>query len=141
MDWSKADEKVTEHFTVKECIWLPQWNRLATAADGLSEEYKNNLIKLMKAMEKIRTMLNRPIFVHVTYRSYDYNKLIGGAANSAHTKGMACDFHVGGMTCDEVRNKLLPKLEELGLRMEDLPGSNWVHVDNRYQGGKRFFKP
>lgn len=143
IQWTDPNTKLTQYFTVKDALWLPTWNRLAIAKDGLGPTQQANLSMLMVVMDKVRAFLAKPIIVHVSFRPYAYNKLIGGALNSSHVEGKACDFHVAGMTCDAVRAALLPKLEEWGLRMENLPGSSWVHLDTRPvpKGGTRFFKP
>lgn len=64
--------------------------------------------------------------------------------DSPHKTGHAIDFNVigfeGAIGCAKVRAALLPHLEELGLRMEDLDGG-WVHLDNLPIVNKRFFKP
>lgn len=64
--------------------------------------------------------------------------------NSPHKTGHAIDFHVIGFEgkegCAKIRAILEPKLEELGLRMEDISGG-WVHLDDLPVGNKRFFKP
>lgn len=64
--------------------------------------------------------------------------------NSPHKTGHAIDFHIVGYegkeNCLKVRQMLLPHLEELGLRMEDLEGG-WVHLDDLPVVNKRFFKP
>lgn len=65
---------------------------------------------------------------------------------SPHRTGHAVDFHVIGFEgrdgCAKIRAMLLPHLEELGLRMENLNGG-WVHLDDKPvpEGGHRFFKP
>lgn len=63
---------------------------------------------------------------------------------SPHRTGHAIDFHIGGYEgaekCAQIRQMLLPHLEELGLRMEDLNGG-WVHLDNLPVVHARFFKP
>lgn len=63
---------------------------------------------------------------------------------SPHRTGHAIDFHIGGFEgaekCAQIRQMLLPHLEELGLRMEDLNGG-WVHLDNLPVVHARFFKP
>lgn len=141
--WTKANEKLSQYFTVGEAIFLPQWNRLATEKDGLGPAQQANLVMLMVAMDKVRAFVGKPIVVHCAFRPYSYNKLVGGAPKSAHIAAQAIDFHVVGLECDAVRKMLLPKLEEWGFRMEDLPGSTWVHLDMRPvpKGGTRYFKP
>lgn len=143
IDWTNPKSYVSVYFNVKEAIYLPTWKRMATEKDGLGEVQKKNLIALMQVMDRIRVLLNSPVIVHVAFRPYSYNKLIGGAPKSAHVQGMACDFHVPRMSCDLVRRTLLPHLEEFGIRMENLPGSQWVHVDTKPVAalGVRYFKP
>lgn len=143
IDWSNTEDKVSNYFTVKECIWFPRWSRLATEEDGLTEEIKENIIKTAKKMDIVREWIGKPIRVHVWYRSLEYNMLIGGAKKSVHMEGKAVDFSVPGMTCDEFRKKMIDenKLEEWEMRCEDLFGSNWVHLDTAPVKFKRFFKP
>lgn len=63
---------------------------------------------------------------------------------SPHRTGHAIDFHIvgyeGAEKCAQIRQMLIPHLEELGLRMEDLNGG-WVHLDNLPVVHARFFKP
>lgn len=51
-----------------------------------------NLLRLASHMEDVRKVLGHPIFISSGYRSLLVNKGIGGAKNSDHTKGLACDF-------------------------------------------------
>jgi hypothetical protein len=144
IDWTNLSFHLSRHFTVREALWLPKWNRLATEADGLTLEIKANLILLFDKLEVVRQFLgDRPINVHVTYRPKLYNKLIKGAANSAHLYGKACDFDVDGLSCDEVRKLIVPKLEVWNMRCEKLDGASWVHLDTRDVGssGNRYFIP
>lgn len=143
IDWTKSDSKIAKYFTVKEALFLPTYGRLANEADGLNDRVKANLVRTFAVMDKIRELFGKPIMVHVAYRPEAYNKLIGGSLKSAHIFGLAVDFHVVGMSCDDVRKELLSKLDILGIRMEDMPHSNWVHIDLRQvtSGGRRFFIP
>lgn len=63
---------------------------------------------------------------------------------SPHRTGHAIDFHIVGFEgkekCAQIRQMLLPHLESLSLRMEDLDGG-WVHLDDLPVVNKRFFKP
>lgn len=64
--------------------------------------------------------------------------------DSPHKTGHAIDFHVigyeGPVGCAKIREVLVPELEALGLRMEDIIGG-WVHLDNLPVKVSRFFKP
>lgn len=95
-------------------------------------------------MDVVRDFLDVPIFVSVAYRPEKYNELIGGASDSAHLcmHNYAAVDWACSIPCPEVRLRLLPRLEEWGLCMEDNGLGNWVHLDNKppRQTG-RFFKP
>lgn len=134
-----------KHFTWKEALWLPKWNRMADESDGLTDEIKQNISRSAAFMDKVREYFGKPINVHCWLRPTAYNALVGGAKSSQHLVGNAVDFDIKGMSCDDVRARLLAdgKLDEWNLRMEDNgAGSSWVHLDDRTPGpAGRFFKP
>ena len=134
-------DKISNYFTFKEAVWLPSWNRAATAEDGYTSEIEENLKNLFSIMDQVREMFGKAVIVHVAYRPALYNKAVGGATHSSHVLGKACDFHVSGLDCDTVRAILEPELERLGLRMEKKPGSNWVHLDTSEPNPNRYFNP
>lgn len=150
IDWTDPTSLVTPHFSVHNMLFLPQWNRLANESDGLDDDVKANLIDLANRMETVRESLGgNPIRVHCCLRPTLYNALpsVGGAADSSHIANTGCaamDWD-NGLNCDDVRQKILDLglLDSLNMRMEDSPGSNWVHLDTRIplQGHNRFFKP
>lgn len=129
----------SNHFRWYEALWLPKWSVYAFPN---AEQYKY-IVDLCMKLEMIRTWLgDEPLTITSWLRPELYNKLIGGKPFSMHKLGGAVDFIHPHMTCDHVRERLLPKLPEWKIRMEDNPGSNWVHVDIREPGGEgRFFKP
>ena len=131
---------ITAHFSWKEALYLPSWSRMADASDGLNQEVEDNLKKVFAVLEEIRATYDKSIIVHCAYRPSAYNVQIGGALRSAHTEGKAIDFHVDGVDCDTVRAKLEPQLDKLGIRMEKLNHSMWVHIDIR-QSQPRYFIP
>lgn len=143
IDWSNPHCKVSNHFTVKEALWLPSWGRLANDSDGFNDTLKQNMISFLEKMDIIRDYFGVQINVHVTYRPEKYNAEIGGAKDSAHMYCKAMDFDVSGMTCDEARNKILNdgKLQEWGLRMEKRPGSDWIHIDQFPAKPNLYFNP
>lgn len=150
IDWNNPNSKVSKYFTVHEALYLPSWKVLHIP----SAEEKTNIVIHAKNMDKVRDFLEAPMVVHVwirpilnnptsSYHGQNYNAFVKGAANSCHKIGLATDYHAIGMSCDEVRAKLDPKLEEFQMRMEKLPGSTWVHNDSKelLPGGNRFFIP
>lgn len=169
IDWKDPKAKISKYFTVKEALWLPSWGVMHDPSD----DEKQNIIKTAQAMDGVRDLIGTPISVSVWIRpkkvncptfdpktikidekdprkdakkkalaALDYNAFIGGASASAHIVGMAVDWTSKG-TCDAIRAKMKPELDKLGVCVEDLPGSNWVHCDIKPPRGfgGRFFKP
>lgn len=165
IDWTNPKAKVSKYFTVKEVCYLPSWNCLHIP----TEEEKTNIIKMAEKMDIVREFLGKPINTHCWLRpglvncptfdpttvkpntdakkaalaALDYNAYVGGAKRSAHKLALAVDFDCGE-SCDDTRSKLEPKLEEYNMRMEQMPGGTWVHLDmydKSVSGGIRFFKP
>lgn len=126
------------NFTLRDALYLPKWEICVTPA---RKEWAA-ILYVAKKLQTIRDLFGEPITVHDWFRPKAYNDFIGGAMFSAHTEGRAVDFHVQGVSCDDVRKFLLPKLETLNIRMENKPGTDWVHIDTREPGpGGRYFKP
>lgn len=153
IDWEDKGSYISDNFTVHEATWLPSLRIYHQP----SYQEKTNILKMAQKMELIRTVFDKPIIVHgwgrptyvncpgSEYHGIDYNAYVGSTADeSAHITFQAVDYHVAGMGavngCAKVRAALLPRLEEFGIRMEDLT-SAWVHNDNYPVKHKRFFKP
>lgn len=148
IDWTNPSAKISKYFTVKEACWLPSWSALHFP----SEVEQKNILLLAEKMDKVREFIGRPIKITVWIRPIlnnpkclqhgkDYNAFIKGAKNSAHKDGRAVDWISVGRNCDELRKILVPKLEEFDIRMEDLEGANWIHIDCAPVINKRYFKP
>lgn len=146
IDWTNGAQKVSEHFTVREMIYLPTWKRSALESDGLDATVKANLLILAKAMDQVREYFGKSVNVHVTYRPLEYNKAIHGALHSQHSVGSAMDFDVVGMTCGDAIRQIVKdnKLEDWKMRCED-NGENpaWIHLDLKplEAGHARHFRP
>lgn len=153
VNWNDPNAKISKYFTVHEATFLPSWRIYHRPSD----EEKKEILKLAKVMDTIRERFGKPIIVHCWIRpktvncpghvrhGQDYNLFVGSTSTkSGHIFGQAIDFHVSGYDgpsgCHEARQKILPWLEELSIRMEDIAGG-WVHVDTKPVGYKRFFKP
>lgn len=116
--------------TWHDALYLHQWNRHAKPSDLTNtsmDEVLSNIEKQAAALQKVSDHFGKAIHVHCWLRPPAYNKLIGGAGNSAHLRGTATDFHMDGITAEAVRKVLKadPKL---------YPGAgennvSWVHID------------
>lgn len=77
------------HFLEKEMYVGSNWvNRLSLP--GVEEE-------LVDRLEQCRMDANAPIFITSGVRSKASNAAAGGASNSLHMTGGACDFHAKGI--------------------------------------------
>lgn len=128
----------TRSFNWSNALYLPKWKVHVIP----TKEQENEIIKLAYKLQQIRDYFGMPINVTSWLRPPLYNELIGGAKNSLHTLGCAVDFTVDNVHCDEVRGRLVKMLDDLKIRMENKPQSNWVHIDLGTPGKTgRFFLP
>lgn len=92
---------------------------------------------LLIAVHRIQDDWGRRVVINSGYRCYAHNLKIGGAINSAHTVGMACDIadHDGALKewlCED-------SLAIYGLWMEDPRETpEWCHIQIR-PASKRIF--
>jgi len=127
-----------DHFKWHEVLFCPKWDVFIYPT---ASQY-HSLIDVVQRLDRVRKSIGSPITITSGLRPGLYNILIGGSKFSQHCLGKALDFVVRGMTADEVRSYLVDDLELLCLRMEKLPGSNWVHIDTKEPGASgRFFNP
>lgn len=142
IDWTNPNCEVTEHFTVKDCLFLHSWNRLATEQDGVEFD---KLIILCNKLEEVRSILGCPMNIHCIFRSRQYNieqKILLPTGNDVHAQNLAVDFDCGHiLSIQQVKDILEPKLKDLGIRMEK-GTTTWIHLDLREPGPSgRYFTP
>lgn len=146
VDWTDPKCPISKHFTVHDAIWLPKWNRYADK-DELSEGTQESLVHLFGKLDSVQEFLGVILMIHCALRPEKYNEEIGGAKQSAHMARVdmnkvrsllaAVDFSAvlgqGSVNedCDLIRALVQEKLELWGLRMENNPGGNWVHLDTK----------
>jgi hypothetical protein len=126
-----------KNFYWYEALWLPQWGIQACPSKAEHE----NIIRTAGKLELIRDIFKKPIQVNSWLRPAQYNSLVGGAKQSQHLYGLACDFVIVGVDADEARKKLEPSLEYFKIRMENRPGAPWIHIDLGEIKHHRYFKP
>ena len=136
IDWESPSARISRYFTVGEASIL---NDIYEIYDPTLTE-RHNILKLASILDSVRIFLDAPMNVHSWIRPKEYNDYISGAKKSRHLLGFACDFDCGE-NCDITRARLMPRLKDFRLRMEDIPGTSWVHLD--YVGGDVYglFRP
>lgn len=103
------------------------------------EHLEENLSHLLECLNKLRKLWGRPMKVTSGYRTFDHNKKIHGAKNSAHLFCQAAD--IADPRGELARFLTLEILEECGLWMEDPHYSpSWCHLQSR-PARARIFKP
>jgi hypothetical protein len=140
INWTDPDCQVSEHFTVKDCLWLATWGRLATEDDGFDLSMQNTILKTVQMAEDIRAILGVPMSVTSMFRPSGYSPIVGGTAHDVHTRGEAIDFTTEpNLSIEDAKSLLRPKLEELGIRLEK-GTTTWCHCDSHAVGpsGREF---
>jgi len=129
IDWTDGSCQVTPHFTVNDCLMLHNWNRLATEADGADFD---KLEALCQKLEQIRTLVGQPFNIHCMFRSKEYNleqNILPPTGADVHSMSIAADLDCNpNLTIQEVKDILVPQLEDLGIRLE-FGTTSWVHID------------
>lgn len=98
--------KITKHFTFEEMT------RTDTGLlNPITDEAKINLVYLCRKLEYVRSKLKLPIRINSAYRCPEVNKAVGGASNSLHTVGRACDINISSLN-DTERDYIYELLEE-----------------------------
>lgn len=135
-------------FRWREALFLPKWGICVYPPPDIHR----NIISFAKNVaDPIRNLIGKPIQVHSWYRPPNYNHWatisgvaygVNGAPNSMHLSGRAFDFSVYTMSLDEIEAILKPRLENMGIRMEQPDGQQRIHVDDRkvFPGESRYFK-
>lgn len=142
IDWTDLNYLITEHFSVKDALWLDHWTRLANESDGLTEGFYSELLETCLMAEDLRAILGVPLEVTSMFRPPGYSVLVGGSSTDPHTLGIAIDFKPIGLSTDQAKIILLPILEKLGIRMENNgQRSSWVHCDRAPVVHNRYFLP
>ena len=75
------------------------------------------------------------------YRPPSYSPIVGGSATDIHTQAKAIDFVPIGISIQDAKQILIPKLHDLNCRLER-GTTDWIHADSRLPGPSgRYFTP
>ncbi|MCX8611890.1 MULTISPECIES: D-Ala-D-Ala carboxypeptidase family metallohydrolase [unclassified Gilliamella] len=140
---------LTEHFTLDEFTRSTTADRLQIDNSVPADLMPNVQLTAIK-LEFVRQALGKPINITSGYRCPALNARVGGVSTSAHTKGLAVDFHSSYGTPKEICQRLI----DAGVQFDKLiqEHNQWVHIgfnpnNNRQivltavkQGGKTIYK-
>ena len=87
--------------------------------------------QLVRMLQDVRSHFGSAVSITSAYRTESYNKRINGATAPYHTKGMAADFTVTGISNREVAS-YLEKSGAKGIGFYNYTGG-FIHVDTRTQ--------
>jgi len=94
-------------------------------------------LELMTLVDQIRHDYGKPITISSGKRCATHNVAIGGAKNSRHVVGDACDM----VRTPELLAFVLANMERYQVCVEDPKKTlTWIHVDMLNRGGWRVFK-
>jgi zinc D-Ala-D-Ala carboxypeptidase len=121
--------QLTEHFTLEEFTASDTAAQMGNP-NTPPEHERANLDRLAAVMEQVRTLLGDvPILVSSGYRCPEVNAACGGAEDSAHMGGLACDFTAPSYgSAFDVCVKLQPHIHELGIDQLIYEYDSWVHL-------------
>lgn len=84
---------------------------------------------LVNILQQIRDHFGKPITINSAYRTAAYNKKVGGSSSSYHTKGMAADIKISGVSAVELG--LFAQTITKGVGIYYYGSTEFVHVDSR----------
>jgi zinc D-Ala-D-Ala carboxypeptidase len=127
---------MTPHFSLEEFTQSDTAARLGID-NRLPDELRENALKTLEMMERIRFHIDAPITITSGYRCEALNRAVGSKPGSDHTLALACDFKAPKAgTPFKIATMLAPVIKIIGIGQLILEyaspnGSGWVHVSTR----------
>jgi len=119
---------MTPHFSLEEFTQSDTAARLGID-NRLPDELRENALKTLEMMERIRFHIDAPITITSGYRCKALNGVIGSKPGSDHTLAFACDFKAPKAgTPYEIAKDLASVIGIVGIGQLILEFGTWVHV-------------
>ncbi|MBI3478001.1 MAG: DUF882 domain-containing protein [Acidobacteria bacterium] len=86
--------------------------------------------RLVDALEELRRLVGKPLVIHDGYRCDHHNQEVGGVTDSEHTRGLAADINIPGLSLQQMYDLALgvSAFAEGGIGAYD---HGFLHVDVR----------
>ncbi|MDD2056168.1 D-Ala-D-Ala carboxypeptidase family metallohydrolase [Pseudomonas sp. GD03860] len=88
---------LSEHFTLAEMV-VSETAARRGIDNTPTPSIMANLRRLCAFLEQVRLLHGKPVLVSSAYRNVELNTALGGSTSSAHTRGLAADINVPGVT-------------------------------------------
>ena len=122
---------MTPHFSLEEFTASDTAARLGINND-LPDELRENALKTLEMMERIRFHIDSPISITSGYRCEALNRAVGSKPGSDHTLAFAVDFKAPKAgTPFQIAASLAPVFKIIGIGQLILEFGTWVHVSTR----------
>lgn len=102
--------------------------------NGLPAEYIPRAINMARWLQTFRDRLcltygkDMPIVISSGFRAPKVNKKVGGVKNSDHTKMLAVDFHVVGLTVAQTQRDIMELMQDCPYDQCIDEFSGWIHL-------------
>lgn len=117
--------KLSENFTLKELT--DSETALRLGLDNTPNQVETaNLKRLAEFLEKVRSLLNKPIIINSGFRSKAVNDAIESNDRSQHRLGCAADIRVPGMTPNEVCSRIFKSDLQFDQLIREF--DSWTHI-------------
>lgn len=92
-----------------------------------------HVVPTLQVVDDLRESFGQPCTILSSYRSPDYNRTVGGAAQSQHLQFNALDITIKGVSAKRVYERLLQWRSEGRFKggIGYYPSSGFVHLDTR----------
>ena len=119
---------MTPHFSLDEFTASDTAARL-NIDNRIPDELRENALKTLQMMERIRFHIDAPISITSGYRCEALNRAIGSKPTSDHTLAFAVDFKAPKAgTPYEIAKDLAGVIDVIGIGQLILEFGTWVHV-------------
>jgi len=124
---------LTLNFTLEEFCESDNAVRAGINNTIVDHHILENAKRMCSVLEIVRAYAKRPVDISSGYRNVETNKLAGGSQTSAHTKGLAADIKIKGLTPKEVCLMILSTNIEFDQLIYE---GAWTHIGLSEAGTK-----